>query len=220
MNIPLDLVQEMIRYDFICGSDEVGYGAWAGKLTVCAAIVPRTWAPPDIVRDSKQLTKAKREKAYVELVKTVTHHLVHVDVDQIDSEGVGKVILKAHAAAIQGAINLHHAQGHTGLPYVIVDGTLQVVGAYALPKADALIPAVSAASIIAKVTRDRYMAEMDAQYPGYNFAQNAGYGTPQHRRALTNRGVCAIHRKSYAPIAEFIRRPSEPGELWMDPDLW
>ncbi len=217
--IPPDLAREIAAHEFVCGSDEVGYGSWAGPLVVCAAVVPRTWTAPAMVRDSKQLSATARDRLFPSLVSTITHFLVSVEVEEIDRRGVGTVLLEAHAKAIQGALDAHRAQGHSALPFVIIDGSRGVLGAVALPKADALIPAVSAASIIAKVARDRHMVEMDAHYPGYSFRSNAGYGTKEHQAALDRLGVCAIHRRSYAPIAERIGQSNtEIQEAWMHID--
>ncbi len=93
---------------------------------------------------------------------------------------------------------------------VIVDGfkgqeaRFGIPGLIGLPKADDLIPAVSLGSIIAKVSRDRYMVEMDKKYPGYGFAKNSGYGVPEHQAGLARLGVCDIHRRSYAPIRKIL----------------
>ena len=216
--IPETLAREIEAHDFICGSDEVGYGSWAGPLVVCAAIVARDWVPPALVRDSKQLTPARRESAFESIVGTVVHHLVAVEVEEIDRRGVGTVIIEAHLKALLGAIEAHKALGLGGKVLTIVDGSLPIHGATCLPKADALVPAVSAASIIAKVTRDRHMKQMDVKYPGYSFASNSGYGTQDHREALDRLGVTPIHRKSYAPIAALTTTDNQPREAWFGLD--
>jgi ribonuclease HII len=207
--IPPDLQKELSAHNFVCGSDEVGYGSWAGPTTVCAVVVSNTWTCPGVT-DSKKLTTAAREKLFPKLV-SLTHHLVHVEADEIDRRGIGVVLPEAHSRAIQGALDAHKAHGYTDPPLVIIDGSRGVFGAIALPKADLLIPAVSAASIIAKVTRDRIMREMDSKYPGYGFLTGVGYGTKKHQEALEILGPSPIHRMSYSPMKEL----AVGRELWM-----
>ncbi len=216
VELPKELAQRLAGCDYIVGSDEVGYGAWAGPLTVCAVLVSRDWPGASLVRDSKALTPARRESIFKKVTPTVVWELINVDSEEIDKHGVYNVLLQAHQRAIQGAIAKHEALGCVGKTVAIVDGNLDIPGAISLPKADALVPAVSAASILAKVTRDRHMTEMNTKYPGYSFAQHYGYGVPAHVEALQKLGVCPIHRRSYAPIAELIRdqAPEEPREAW------
>jgi len=203
--IPDRLARELETHDFICGSDEAGYGAWAGPLVVCAVVVPRTWLLEGLT-DSKKLSATVRERLYATLVKTVPHYMVEVTPEEIDAEGVGKAWPKAHEKAIQGALDAHKGEQ----PLVIVDGNRSFSGATALPKADLLIPAVSAASVLAKVHRDRIMREMDLEYPGYAFKSHVGYGTQKHRAALERLGVTPIHRKSYSPISSMVVNPEAP----------
>lgn len=201
-------------YDYVCGSDECGYGSWAGPLTVCAVVVSRLWVPPTGLTDSKALSPAARERLYAPLINGTIHCVVNVDSEEIDRLGVGVVLLMAHQRAIRGALQAHKDLGCVGKTLVIVDGNLDIPGAVSLPKADLLIPAVSAASVIGKVQRDRYMADMDALYPGYGFKTGCGYGTKQHQEGLKRLGICPIHRKSYSPIAAMV--PSnELRETWM-----
>jgi len=204
--IPTEILGRLKTCNYVCGSDECGLGAWAGNLTVCATITPRDWTFPGVT-DSKKLTATARERLYPVLSKTLTHCIVHINPEEIDREGVGNVWLKAHVRAIQGALEAHKALGHTDTPLVIADGNRSVPGAISLPKADLLIPAVSAASILAKVTRDRLMREMDVLYPGYGFSRNCAYGTQEHRAALERLGVCPIHRMSYSPMSSMKKTP-------------
>jgi ribonuclease HII len=188
--------------DWVVGSDEVGYGAWAGPLVVCAVALPRGFNEPGI-GDSKKLSEIQRGRVFDRFTKStpVRHHLVWVHHQAIDQEGVWKALLRAHREALTTV--LAQVAGST---LRVVDGFpngtdgIGVPGAIGLPKADMLVPAVSLASIIAKVTRDRHMHELAGQYPGYGFASHKGYGTPEHQRALQEKGPCEIHRKSYAPI--------------------
>ena len=201
-NIPDYFLRALEACEFICGSDECGLGAWAGNLTVCAVVTPKNWSFPGVT-DSKKLSIAARERLYPTL-KMLTHFIVQKEPDEIDQMGIGKVWERAHIEAIQGALNAHKSKGHLDTPLVIVDGNREVFGALTLPKADLLIQAVSAASIIAKVTRDHIMGEMDTVYPGFGFKKHVGYGTTGHRLALERLGVTPIHRKSYAPIIKMI----------------
>lgn len=198
--------------DWIVGSDEVGYGAWAGPLLVCAAAVARSFNPPG-VGDSKKLTERMREHAFDRYTKTTpaTHHLVWVSAEDIDRQGVWKALLGAHREALENVIGRVE-----GSKTVVVDGfphgtqDIGVQGAIGLPKADQLVPAVGLASIIAKVSRDRLMQQLDRQHPGYGFGAHKGYGTPAHQRALRELGPCDIHRKSYAPIKDALAGQDDP----------
>ena len=211
--IPEDLAREMTEHEFICGSDEVGFGSWAGPLVVCAAVVPSTWSAPGVT-DSKKLTPAARDRAYEMLVATVTYGIVEIPSSEIDKNGVSAAWEFGHSRAIQIALDQHKAKGHPDLPMVIIDGSRGVLGARTLPKADLLVPAVSAASIIAKVHRDRLMQALDKLHPGYGWDSNSGYGTPQHQEGLRRHGVTEHHRRSYAPIADLVRPQEKPQDLF------
>jgi ribonuclease HII len=205
-SIPDRIVQEINTHKYICGSDEVGYGAWAGPLVVCAAVASQRFGMVlSELTDSKKLTATQREDLYRVLVKTIIYTIVRIEPEEIDNQGLGKAWKKAHITAIQEALKAHKNKGHEEVPFVIIDGNRPVLGAIALPKADLLIPAVSMASIIAKVYRDHIMYEMDEKYPGYGFKNHVGYGTPEHQTTLKKLGVTPIHRKSYAPIAALIK---------------
>jgi ribonuclease HII len=199
-SIPPDVQAKIDAHEFICGSDECGLGSWAGPLSVCAAIVPRGWTWPGVT-DSKKLSRAARERVYPELIKQVTYCLIQVDPLEFDAKGAGPVLLEAHTRAIQGALKAHLEMG-LERPLVIIDGVRGLPGAIALPKADLLIPAVSAGSIIAKVTHDWRMDALDKEFPGYGFSKNAGYGTAAHRSALQQLGVSKAHRLSYSPMRD------------------
>jgi ribonuclease HII len=209
------LAKVIARHNFICGSDEVGLGSWAGPLVVCAVIVSRDWSYPGVT-DSKKISPTTREKLYSVLSTSVTHSIVQIEPDEIDREGIGKSWEKAHLKAIQEALGYHTAAGHTELPLVIVDGIRGLFGATSLPKADFLIQAVSASSIIAKIHRDRIMQKMDTLYPGYDFQKNAGYGTKKHQIALQKLGVTPIHRMSYSPMSKMFPKEKDAMDLALD----
>lgn len=193
--------------EWVVGSDEVGYGPWAGPLLVVALALPRDWEDPWGVTDSKKLTKAKREKiTKAVLLQPPAFSEVWVGHREIDEKGVYKCLLEAHKKALSSVLEFI-----PGNPLVVVDGFPQgagaigVPGAIGLPKADLLVPSVSLASIIAKTRRDALMTAYDKVYPGYNFGKHSGYGVPAHQEALAKLGPCDIHRKSYAPIAKILK---------------
>jgi len=192
--------------EWCIGSDEVGYGAWAGPLIVCAVAVKRTWSDKS-VGDSKKLSPTKRRRAYERwtMVTPVAHHLVTAEPGRIDELGVWQALLAAHRKAIEGV-----RQKVSGTALIVIDGfkdgadPIGVPGAVSLPRADDLVPAVSLASIIAKVTRDELMVREARNHPGYGFSRNMGYGTPEHQDGLKRLGPCPLHRRSYAPISGFL----------------
>lgn len=208
MALPPEVLQRLSGHTFICGSDEVGLGSWAGPLVVCATVTATDWSLPGVT-DSKKLSKKAREKLYPQLVSSVIHHLAEIAPEDIDRVGMSQAWADAHAQAIQGALAAHIAQGGTERPLLVVDGARSVLGAVALPKADLLVPAVSAASIIAKVYRDRIMRSLDLEHPGYGFSSNSGYGTKAHQKGLELLGVTKVHRMSYAPMSK-MSEPDEP----------
>lgn len=199
--------------EWIVGSDEAGYGTWAGPLTVAAVALPRSWHDPE-VNDSKQVKEAVRDRLFKRytIEQPVCFHLVMVSNDEIDRIGMSKVIHQAHKTALETVIQ---KLGRSCLKVVdgYRDGTkaIGIPGLIGLPKADSLIPSVSLASIIAKVSHDIMMREYDKQFPGYGFSQHVGYGTGQHDLALNRLGACAIHRKSYSPVARVIKRGADAG---------
>lgn len=203
--------------DFICGSDEVGYGSWAGPLVVCAALVPRDWANATIVKDSKKFTTATgREMVDAILIDDpeVLFEARVYDAKHLDRYGVGKVLSAAHFE-VTDALRKRCLASHLVEPFTVVDGNLKIQGATSLPKADRLVPAVSAASIHAKVLHDRIMLELDAEDPRYDLRNNMGYGTPKHIAALNQFGVSPHHRLSYSPMSELVR-VKEPGQDFFD----
>jgi ribonuclease HII len=202
--------------NWVLGSDEAGTGAWAGPFYVCAVILPRGWKPGVKIGDSKKLTPAQRELAFGVLHQDpyIIHSIVICDAARIDRMGAGPAIIEAHTRA-QNDCWLR--AGSPENVERIVDGTLNIPGAQAIPRADASVPACSIASILAKVSRDREMVRLDALYPGYGFASGKGYGTKEHEEALDRLGPCAVHRHSYAPVAaahaRFLQRKWGPNIL-------
>jgi len=183
------------RPRLVAGVDEVGVGPLAGPV-VAAAVILDPARSIDGLADSKCLTEKRRET----LAGTVRENALAWSIGRVDNQDIDRLnILRARLLAMQLAV-----QGLAVLPdHVQVDGNRCPVLACtveAVIKGDQTIPAISAASILAKVTRDAEMTELDARYPGYGFARHKGYGTRAHLAALEELGACAIHRTSYAPV--------------------
>jgi ribonuclease HII len=182
------------------GVDEVGRGCWAGPLVAGAVALPVDFAfraPHIILRDSKKMTQKQREATAAYLHEQgFDVGLGWVTSAEVDAWGV--------TLAVQRAMERAVAELHNPYDELIVDGNINYFAtdprARAVIKADSTVPSVSAASIVAKVARDNYMAELGSQYDGYGFEQHVGYGTAAHIAALKLLGVSDIHRRSYKPI--------------------
>lgn len=187
----------------IAGVDEAGRGPLAGPVVAAAVILPAEWIRDGLPRklrglnDSKQLTPAERERFFSILTSSpaVLRGVASVDVGVIDSINI---LQASHRAMNEALAQLQSAPEH-----VLVDG-LKVASLRfpqtAIVQGDARSYSIAAASVLAKVTRDRLMLEYDRQYPDYGFADHKGYGTPQHLAALAARGPCPLHRRSFSPV--------------------
>ena len=189
--------------DLVAGVDEAGRGPLAGPVAAAAVILPAGWAktglPKELkgLNDSKQLTEPQREKYYAFITTTVEilHAVALVDAARIDAINI---LQATHCAMNEALAALQPAPKHA-----LVDGlhvrTLRWPQT-ALVKGDARSYSIAAASVIAKVTRDRLMLEYHRQWPEYGFADHKGYGTAAHLAAIARHGPCPIHRKSFAPF--------------------
>ena len=183
----------------IAGVDEAGRGPLAGPVVACAAIVPFKMHLPGLT-DSKLLSDRELNLLYQRLTssKNVVFATASVDSDEIDRINILQASLKAMHLAVQRLSIRPEA--------VIVDGCFPLetlsVPCFAVVKGDRLCRRVSAASVIAKVTRDELMRKYDQEWPQYGFASHKGYGTALHLRRLQEYGPCPIHRRSFAPVAE------------------
>lgn len=190
----------------ILGIDEAGRGPWAGPLVVGAVVLGG--AEIKGLTDSKKLTKRQREALEpVILERAVAAATGWVTANELDEMGMSEALRLATRRAVEQIRAPYHE--------IIIDGTVNFLsgtgkGEYVttMPKADLLVPSVSAASIIAKVARDRYMAAQDEVYPGYGFGGHAGYGVAKHRAAIERLGVTPLHRLSFAPLVKY--RESAP----------
>jgi len=179
----------------IAGVDEVGRGPLAGPV-VAAAVILDPANPIEGLADSKKLTALRREKLFDEIKsKSLAWCIARAEVEEIDEINILQASLLAMSRAVEGLpMRADHA---------LVDGNkLPKLSctAEAIVKGDSKVAAISAASIIAKVARDREMAEMDELYPGYGFANHSGYPTKVHMQALQTLGVTPIHRRTFGPV--------------------
>lgn len=181
----------------IVGIDEVGRGCWAGPVVAGAVLLREPIAG---LADSKKLTKKQRKKLASQIHETAVVGIGWVDAATLDDIGLTEAVGLAMRRALE-QINVSYDE-------VVIDGAFnflpEVSAVRTEVKADATVPAVSAASIVAKVARDTYMAELGPQYAAYEFAKHVGYGTALHLEKLKQHGVSDLHRKSFKPIAALL----------------
>lgn len=189
----------------VAGVDEAGRGPLAGPVVAAAVVLPEVWVREGLpqplrgLNDSKQLTSSQRDDyfSFLDSCAEVARAVASVDAGEIDRIN----ILQATHRAMKLAV----AQLAVATEHLLVDGRrVPALGAgqTALVKGDSRSYSIAAASVLAKVTRDRLMLEFDRAYPAYGFATHKGYGTPEHLRQLTAHGPCPIHRRSFAPIRQ------------------
>jgi ribonuclease HII len=198
----------------VAGFDEVGRGPLAGPVVAAAAVLPMAWLqsglPKELkgLNDSKQLTAEQRQR-FFEVLTTrddVAFAIARVESEQVDDFNI---LRATHRAMNQAWAALLPAPEHA-----LVDGTpvrMLQLPQTAIVKGDARSYSIAAASVVAKVTRDRLMTEHDARWPEYGFAEHKGYSTPRHLAALAKHGPCPIHRRSFAPVREW--QPELAGTL-------
>jgi ribonuclease HII len=188
-------------YRFITGIDEAGRGPLAGPLVVAAVTISADFEIEGL-NDSKKLSDKKRRILYQQIKdEVIDFEIVTISREEIDEINILQATMKGMGLACVGL----QMQG-----VILVDGNrlpeiLAERGAEAIVKGDQKVSAIAAASILAKVYRDRLMREMDKKYPGYEFAKHKGYGTKIHMEALRKHGPCPIHRKTFAPVAKLIQ---------------
>jgi len=190
-------------YRCVTGIDEAGRGPLAGAVVAACVVLPFERVPEG-VQDSKTLTANQRERLFDEIMGIARG----VGIGMVDSVRIDEInILQASHEAMRLAL----ADLPAGLlpDIALIDG-LPVrpfpIDQVALVKGDSRSPSIAAASIIAKVTRDRLMIDLDLLYPQYDFASNKGYGSPSHLKALEVHGICPIHRRSYKPVQAALHR--------------
>jgi len=202
-NYELETELRSSGHSIIAGVDEVGRGPWAGPVTACAVILDPDNIP-DGLNDSKKLTAKRREDLFDQIMAAAQVSCVHVSVEEIDQIN----ILQATFRAMERAV--------AGLPvpdHILIDGNKIPPNlpspASAIIKGDGKSVSIAAASIIAKVTRDRLMLDLSNSHPGYGWETNAGYGTKMHQSGLLNHGVTPHHRRSFKPIHNILYSTSD-----------
>ena len=184
--------REYADFEYICGIDEVGRGPFAGPVVACAVVLPKDC---DILylNDSKKLSEKKREELYIEITqKAISYGIGIVSEKVIDEIN----ILQATYEAMRIAINNLSVK-----PDILLNDAVTIPGVdikqVPIIKGDATSASIAAASIVAKVTRDHMMDDLEKKYPGYGFSKNKGYGTAAHIAGLKELGPCEIHRRSF-----------------------
>jgi len=179
-------------YEYICGIDEAGRGPLCGPV-VAAAVILKKDDHIEGVNDSKKLTEKKREVLFEEIKERAVAYSVGI----VDEQTIDEInILEATRLAMKKAVEGLQVKAE----YALVDAEKKVpidIPYTPIVKGDALSESIAAASIIAKVTRDHMIMELDKEYPEYNFAKNKGYGTKEHTEAIKKYGLCKIHRRSF-----------------------
>lgn len=201
--------------NLIAGCDEAGRGPLAGPVVVAACILPLDTRIPGL-NDSKQLSAKKREELYKQIVKeAISYKIVFISNREIDEMNIYAATQKGMLEAINGlAVKPEHA---------LID--FMPLNALEIPHTsithgDALSASIAAASILAKVSRDEYMAKMDLKYPNYGFKHNMGYPTKMHIKALEQYGPCPIHRKTFYPVSTYFTKDKQLAfEFFSDNDL-
>ena len=211
-----DAPEQALRYHgfrSIAGVDEVGRGALFGPVVAAAVILPERIAglARAGLKDSKQLTREQREK----LDRRIRKVAIAISVAEIDAETIDRVnIYQATRIAMLAAVHgLTFAPDHLLIDAMRLDHPCAQTRLF---YGDALSLSIAAASVVAKVHRDRLMRELDAQHPGYGLASHKGYATPEHRRSLAALGPCILHRRSFAPVRALVHGQPQTAPLLFD----
>jgi ribonuclease HII len=192
-------------YKYVVGIDEAGRGPLAGPVVSGAVLILekdfKEIKKTESVKDSKKLNEKKREEVYPNLVNNPK---LKWGIGIVSEKIIDKInILEATKLSMIKAVKDLEMKNHIKVDFLILDGKMKIeldIDQESIIKADDKVFSVSAASIIAKVTRDRLMIKYDKKYPIYNFKKHKGYGTKEHLKSIRKNGICKIHRKSFAPI--------------------
>ncbi|MFZ3057997.1 MAG: ribonuclease HII [Minisyncoccales bacterium] len=193
-------------YKYVAGIDEAGRGPLAGPVVSSAVLILekdfKHAKKIKSVKDSKKLSEKKREQVYPNLINSSK---LKWGIGMVSEKMIDKInILEATKLSMIKAVKNLEKRNEIKVDHLILDGRMKLnlkIAQISIIKADDKVFSVSAASIIAKVTRDRIMIEYDKTYPAYNFKKHKGYGTKEHMKKIKKNGICKIHRKSFAPIS-------------------
>lgn len=188
-------------FSLIAGTDEAGRGPLAGPVVSAAVLLPPAFCDPRIT-DSKKLSPKKREEVY----EVIRHHAVSIGIAVLEAGEIDRInILQASLKSMKMAVERLDPQPD----YLLVDGKISIpscpIPQMPLIKGDAKSISVAAASVIAKVERDRIMLHYHEKYPDYGFSRHKGYPTPAHKKAIAAFGPCPIHRRSFKGVKEYVR---------------
>lgn len=210
----LDMIQEEKRlwkkgYRWVAGVDEAGRGPLAGPVFAAAVLVLekdfKKAKKIDSVRDSKKLKESKRKEVFSDLIKSKE---IRWGIGKVSEKVIDRInILQATKLAMIKAIKDLEKKNGVKVDFIILDGKMKIdidIDQKSIVKADDKVFSVSAASIIAKVSRDDLMEKYDRKYPEYGFKKHKGYGTGEHLKMIKKHGICDIHRKTFAPIKGII----------------
>jgi ribonuclease HII len=202
----------------LAGIDEAGRGPLAGPVVVAAVVFPPGRAPVNGLDDSKQLDAARREQLYPRIVaRALAWRIVFIEVEEIDRINIFHATMLGMRRALEGVVEALAGNAVEAL----IDGNAIPPGlpcpARAIIGGDGSERAIMAASILAKVARDRHMRELHERWPGYGFDEHKGYATPAHRTALARLGPCPAHRRSYAPVRAVMQGPDLFAEWLPEP---
>ena len=206
---------------YIAGIDEAGRGPLAGPVVIAAVVFEPGRTPINGLADSKQLTADRREALYVRIVdRAIAWHVVFIEVDEIDRINIYHATMLGMRRALEGVI---HIAQHADRCMARIDGNALPRGlpcqAQAIVGGDATDRSIMAASILAKVSRDRHMRELHRQWPDYGFDEHKGYSTPAHLAALKRHGPCPQHRRSFAPVRHAMQGPDLFAEFIAEPAI-
>ncbi len=199
----------------VIGADEVGAGAWAGAALVGAIAVPKRWSLPGL-NDSKKVKKEGAKETLFYHLQRRPHAFAEASVEEINRDGLGAALQRCFLDAVSAVV----AQVPNSI--IVLDGNIVLAGVehFNFGHADALVPAVMAASVLAKVVRDRQMVELAKQYPGWGLGDHKGYGTIEHEAKLRAKGMSPVHR-AYTPMERILagKRGPQRGPIVLGEDV-
>ena len=188
----------------VAGVDEAGRGPLAGPVVVAACILP-PYTRIEGINDSKQLSAKKRAKLFKEIVeKALAYKIIFVSPEEVDKSNIYSATKKGMIDAVNG---LSITPEHVLVDFMPLNNL--EMPTTSITHGDALSASIAAASILAKVTRDEYMAKMDIKYPNYGFKHNMGYPTKMHMEALEKFGPCPIHRRTFYPVSKYFKEEEQ-----------